>query len=386
MKKRIMPAVLIPLLLGVIASNVSGQTEDPSTQSILQLYDAYLSEDENSRGPTSYNMYFPEAGDYVMYLQTEFPVDVEILLPGRRSFRHRATELAGNLIPLDVGGEGTATLTFNVADDSMETVYARSDASIFYLVVPAERVPAGRDIAVDMSGSRVDADGYFYASAYLFDAPDRTVTYDFVADDPEGALNIFVGNEVSFTAIPNARSDAPEIMGTEYTSFGGRQAVLVLIDSFNSEVVPEPFTLEVNEVDRYTRPPTVLSVGTPEIGVIDEQSPAITGRSTERFVLPVDRYQELGVLVSSDEIDTFVTVYTPSEIALTDDDGAEGTDSLLMLMADEEGTYSIYVSSYGGDEQGAFEILVLPAEEAFEYAGSGPGSELSPMPPPETGR
>ncbi len=380
MTKRFFLSVLVLLALTIAAGTTFGQTGDGTARLVAELYEGVITD------VVSHTMDFPDGGDYVLYIQTDFPVDMEILLPGRRSFRHRATELSGNLVPLDVGREGTATLTFTVANASLETAYARSEARIMYFVVPAQRARAGRDVAIDLSDARVDADGYFYAKAFLFHAPDSTVTYDFVAEDPEHALTILVGNEVSVTGVPNFRGEAADVVGTEYTSLGGRQALLVLYDSFNSRIVPDPFTIEVAEVQRDTGPPTVLSVGAPEVGVIDESSRVITGRPTERFVFRANRYQELGVVVRSEDFDTFVTVQTPSEIVLTDDDGADGTDSLLMLMADEEGVYSIYVSSYGGDGIGDFNIMLLPAQEAFMLSDSGPDGALLPTPPPDGDR
>jgi len=76
------------------------------------------------------------------------------------------------------------------------------------------------------------------------------------------------------------------------------------------------------------------------------------------------------------DLDTFLIVTDGDGTVLeTDDDGGPGTDSRLQMQVPEDGSYTIYATSYSDDETGEYELSLTAPREAGEDGGSNSGSQ-----------
>ncbi|MCA1754795.1 MAG: PPC domain-containing protein [Spirochaeta sp.] len=70
------------------------------------------------------------------------------------------------------------------------------------------------------------------------------------------------------------------------------------------------------------------------------------------------------VEVGSTDFDTILTLYDPKGAYIfEDDDGGEGTNSRLRFSTSHSGTYTVEVKSYGGSEEGEFDIEVFQHQD-----------------------
>ncbi|QIG81282.1 pre-peptidase C-terminal domain-containing protein [Stakelama tenebrarum] len=113
-----------------------------------------------------------------------------------------------------------------------------------------------------------------------------------------------------------------------------------------------------------------------DTGEVTEES--WTDADGHRFVdiqLVLQEGNRYAVAASSGQIDTMLTIFAPhSETVLAaNDDGPDGTDSLVYFTASETGPYRLRVASYDAEQTGSYELSI---------------SSVAPPAPPEpfTGR
>lgn len=68
--------------------------------------------------------------------------------------------------------------------------------------------------------------------------------------------------------------------------------------------------------------------------------------------------QRVSVTLTSDDFDTVVRLNGPDGLVAENDDGADGTNSQLEAVLPESGTFQIEVDSFGGGEDGRFELTI----------------------------
>ncbi len=98
---------------------------------------------------------------------------------------------------------------------------------------------------------------------------------------------------------------------------------------------------------------------------LNEDGSIYRGAYVAVFDLVIDEVTSVQIDLTSNEIDTYLTVEDPSGVELSDDDGGDGTDSRLLIPNAFPGVYRIYAGSYGGNSTGPVSV------DVFEYV-SGP--------------
>lgn len=106
------------------------------------------------------------------------------------------------------------------------------------------------------------------------------------------------------------------------------------------EVTPMEISLDVSDM---------LEMGDEVLG---------NGKFVDRYEVPAIPGQILRITLVSDDFDAYVTVNSPGGQVFTDDDGFNGTNSLLELEAPEPGIYEILASSYSAEETGSYRLRV----------------------------
>jgi len=121
-----------------------------------------------------------------------------------------------------------------------------------------------------------------------------------------------------------------------------------------------PFRLAVNE---YVAGPsaesaraTRLESGRTHFGRITDSSPSYRSRLVEVYELRLSSRSSVDIQLRSDEFDAYLFVVTPNGYVIEDDDGMEFTHSRVLLDDVEAGLYRVYVSSFGGQDEGEFEV------------------------------
>lgn len=83
------------------------------------------------------------------------------------------------------------------------------------------------------------------------------------------------------------------------------------------------------------------------------------GRHIDRRVVNLTAGQQIQITVASDEFDTMVRVFSPSNQLVTEnDDGEDGTNSLATFTAAQTGAYRIEITSYRAGETGSYTLNV----------------------------
>ena len=103
-------------------------------------------------------------------------------------------------------------------------------------------------------------------------------------------------------------------------------------------------------------PGTMMGVGDSLAGAINASSPVYEGKLAAVYEFVLEDRTSVAVEVSSDDFDTYLYVQYPDRSIQSDDDGGEFTNSRLVLQNASPGVYRVYVSSFGGQEQGSFDV------------------------------
>lgn len=102
------------------------------------------------------------------------------------------------------------------------------------------------------------------------------------------------------------------------------------------------------------------------------------GRYTDYYRFDGSAGRTVTIIAASDDIDTYLELgYVPAggewEDLAEDDDGANGTNSMIVQRLPETATYALIVRSYGQGETGAYKVAVLDgdfSEEVRSYTGA----------------
>lgn len=360
---------LVFLALVICLATPAFSQEIPDRIEIATIYEGYIDD------VSEHSIRFPSGGTYVLYMGGDSPTDVEILLPGRRSFRHRAYQERNNFVILDVGRAGTGTITFAPAFDEINEEDGGFENFVGFMVI--EGLPASPDetIVGDLSDSPLVGLGEgLYLEAFVFESPPRESAFDILATTQGFGFGMVLGNEVSYTVNPQYyREDLPE--GTVVLEAGlnpSQNYVLIVSnevmddDSFNSAFEIEFVEREVVRVE-----PEALRYGTSQGATLTADLPRIGPRRALPFYLDVDAPTEVAIVMISDVFDTYLFIESPSGRVFSDDDSAYNANSLVVFSAEESGRYMVYASSYDGRAEGEFEIMVLDPAEADAYRDEG---------------
>jgi len=82
------------------------------------------------------------------------------------------------------------------------------------------------------------------------------------------------------------------------------------------------------------------------------------GRRHKVFFVTLEAGQKVWFDMMSDQIDSYLYVLDDTNMLLAQDDGGEGLNSRLWIVAPRAGTYRIQCSCFGGNDSGRFTLIV----------------------------
>lgn len=116
---------------------------------------------------------------------------------------------------------------------------------------------------------------------------------------------------------------------------------------------------------------TVIAQDTIAIG--DEVEGELDTDDTVEYSLEADAGDFLEIQLTSDDFDAVLTIYNQDdEVITSNDDGGEGTNSLVRFNIPESGLYRIVVSAFSSDQSGDFQLSVA----RFEVVSMSPGEAI----------
>ncbi len=133
-------------------------------------------------------------------------------------------------------------------------------------------------------------------------------------------------------------------------------------------------TFTEGETGRYTLRVRTLDPGPIRrfSGTLDAGSPRLPTNQGlyGEHTLEIEAGSPLTVDLMSSDFDAFLYVHSPSGQVYSDDDGGEGLNSRLTIVADEGGRWRFVATSFGGRGEGAYEMQVRVGEPGrFEARG-----------------
>jgi len=131
--------------------------------------------------------------------------------------------------------------------------------------------------------------------------------------------------------------------------------------------------------------PAPIVAGQPVSAVLDERDPLLEGDDShyDLYTFGGTAGERYVVTMKSEDFDTYLHLgrWDGSELTTlaNDDDGADGTDSRLVIVLPETGEYGIYANAYDAGGAGAYTLLLerLPAPGPVEVVAIEPGAERS---------
>jgi hypothetical protein len=123
------------------------------------------------------------------------------------------------------------------------------------------------------------------------------------------------------------------------------------------------YTLSVESRTVPLRPARRIDVGDTATGELTDEHPAFDdGSYYEVYHIRAAAGDRLRITLRSDDFDAFLYFGEVGDLScehcITDDDGADGTDSVIDTSVEQAGDYMIIVSSFSGDEVGRYTLTV----------------------------
>ncbi len=99
-------------------------------------------------------------------------------------------------------------------------------------------------------------------------------------------------------------------------------------------------------------------------GTLDSDDPKLLTDGTyyEEHELELEEGQTVELTLTSDDFDAYLIVHSPDGEVLSDDDGAGGMNSRLLIFADAEGTWRVFANTYEAGETGDYELTISTSE------------------------
>lgn len=190
--------------------------------------------------------------------------------------------------------------------------------------------------------------------------PGQSVSVELRSDDFDAYLEV---EDTDGNYVSNDDADDSSDSRVTYT-FGDSGTATITVSSYDGSagtfsLSATPFTYDGPVIDDGF----ALHDGDVIDGQLNPGLPSPYGSPAQRFTFQGTSGTRIELLLSSDEIDSYLTVETPSGNTFTDDDSGGGYDSRLSIILDETGTYSVYASDLNNNPIGAYEL-------SFEVLGT----------------
>jgi Caspase domain/Bacterial pre-peptidase C-terminal domain len=240
---------------------------------------------------------------------------------------------------------------------------------------------AGQVITVTMSSSEFD-------TYIMVRGPDN------FADDNDDAPGQGTNSEISVTAPTNGTYN---IIATSFQpGETGRYQITATTGAANALNAAAPAQGQARPAQSQARPAQSQATPTQSTAAPLRPQPALTlggtvngalstadgtrnrGEFLDAYTLSGRAGQRIEILMNSSAIDPYLQVEGPGVQAFNDDDVESGTtNSRLVLTLPEDGTYTVYASSYMPGETGNYQLTV---RDAGNLPVSGPAQSLADMP------
>ena len=121
-----------------------------------------------------------------------------------------------------------------------------------------------------------------------------------------------------------------------------------------------------------TTTPPVTGNGTVE-GELTESDPQVEGEGPfyDEYTLELNAGSWVTISLTSEDIDTYLTVVGPEGVQFNNDDGGEGVNSYLEFEVPYTGNYAVWASSFGTGETGAYTLTVTVDGQPYPFGGGG---------------
>lgn len=239
----------------------------------------------------------------------------------------------GDIVTASTDGASVTYLIDLEIDQTIEIALASDEFDAFVEVQNADGETLGED----------DDGGEDFDSLLMFTAP-IDGTYSIIVRSFLGTPNGEYTLSITGSAADEATDETVETDDAEPEATEAPDADSDTESADEADADAAPDTTEVEA--------TSIEVGASVAGEADDNNTLYT------LVLNVN--QMVVFDLSSEDFDTFIEVQSEAGNTLaTDDDGGEGTNSLLEFSAPETGVYTVIVRSFTGTPTGAYTLSVL---------------------------
>jgi len=123
--------------------------------------------------------------------------------------------------------------------------------------------------------------------------------------------------------------------------------------------------------------PVQISIGEPVSGVLEAGDNTLnSGEYADAYVFTARRGQRIRAELTSSAFDAYIMLSTPSGEQTDNDDGDDGTDSVLDMVLAEDGEYRLRVTSYAPGETGSYRLVVNPSQGSARQVSVPGGARI----------
>ncbi|CAN5377920.1 hypothetical protein BH09PSE1_BH09PSE1_12530 [soil metagenome] len=101
-----------------------------------------------------------------------------------------------------------------------------------------------------------------------------------------------------------------------------------------------------------------------------------SGEYVDTYTFQGRRGQRIAAELTSSAFDAYIALVTPSGETISNDDGTDGTNSLLDTALSEDGLYTVAVTSYAAGETGSYRFSVMPSQGSARQASVQGGARV----------